>query len=95
MIGQSPIGFREKPTLSSDMGAYVKKSMVMYGGETGLAAPWAAGSSPLSIPYNAPARKLFREKKFFKNFVQLPIDFFVKIIYNKLGASAAVGAPLA
>lgn len=71
----------------------MKKSMVDGGGETGLAAPWTAGSSPLSIPQNRPARKPFREKKFFKNFVQLPIDFFVKIFYNKLGAGAAAGAP--
>lgn len=88
-----PHWFRERVALSRDMGAYVKKSVIMCGGETGLAAPWTAGSSPLSIPHNAPARKSFQEKKFFKNFVQLPIDFFVKIFYNKLGAGAAAGAP--
>ena len=93
MVGQSPTGFRENPHFQAIWGAYVKKSMVMCGGKTGLAAPWTAGSSPLSIPQNRPARKPFREKKFFKNFVQLSIDFFVKIIYNKLGAGAAAGAP--
>lgn len=86
-------GFRENPHFQAIWGAYVKKSMVMCGGETGLAAPWTAGSSLLSIPQNRPARKPFREKKFFKNFVQFTIDFFVKIFYNKLGAGVAAGAP--
>ena len=45
--------FREKVALSSDMQAYVKKSVVVQGGETGLAAPWTAGD--LSFQYTTKA----------------------------------------
>ena len=70
-----------------------KNRWSMEVGKPAWLRPGRPEAPPLSILQNRPARKPFREKKFFKNFVQLPIDFFVKIFYNKLGAGAAAGAP--
>lgn len=63
-----PHWFRERVALSRDMGAYVKKSVVMCGGETGLAAPWTAGSSPSKYTTEPPRAQALSGEKIFQKF---------------------------